>query len=116
MNTGTIKPNSHTQIQAEKAIAAVEQIVQSLRITKEDWNALVFEQGMQFLWQHYTRAEALKIASSEASKFWAMWMSIWAEDDAEIIATMPHGYSFKNYCEDKVLLPQIKILTNNEKI
>lgn len=116
MTTEKIKLNSHTQQDALGFIIAVDRITQKIGINKEEWNALVFEYGMQFLWQHYTREEALSIASGKASKFWAMWITIWAEDDAELLAIIPHDYSYNKYCEDKKVLHEIKINIKNEKV
>lgn len=110
MITGSIKRNSHTQQLATQSIEAVREIICILGITKDDWNALMFEFGMLYLYNNYSNKDARNISTSVTTGFWDSWIELWADDDFKLLEAHSNvgffGYDFRKYIIDKELLTQ----------
>ena len=87
IRTAFIKPESHTQQEAQQSVTVVRRILLQYDLAIEDWLEVLFETGCQFVEnRHCNPAYRKELLQNEHRNFWANWMNSFIQDDAVLLS------------------------------
>lgn len=99
----------HTQIKAADFLMSMATMIDRLGVTKYDWNSLMFEYGMQYLYSIMSPEYARELATIKEHGYWASWLERWANDDGELLQQLDGPYTWEMYKQHKLALLDEKI-------
>lgn len=89
MRTTYTKHNSQTQAACRQAKDAVARVCEAAKMSRDHWNTIMFEMGCEFVEACMSKDVALEYLTDYKHGFWAWWISIYVQNDADIAETIP---------------------------